>query len=695
MFMLLRVNRLLVYGLALILTLLTSHEISASLYALPASESAAPRTVHMMQQWIPMPDGVRLSATLYMPDNLKAGEKFPALLEYLPYRKDDATAARDYPLHHWFAAHGYVSVRVDIRGFGASEGTPTDREYSEQEQLDGEQVIAWLAAQPWSTGNVGMFGISWGGFNSIQMAMRHPPALKAILAVDATEQLFHDDIHYIDGMMHFDEFELNMDLAPAMTGAPDYTLDEKILGPRFESTPWSLLYLKHQRDGQFWHAPVRPLSDIKIPCFLIGGLLDGYRDSIPRMLAQVKAPVKAIVGPWNHTFPNDAEPGPQIEWRDQALRWWDYWLKGLNTRVLMDPPLSIYMQEWHAPDPHLKTVPGRWRGETGWPPTNVANTTLYLYEDHGLSTAPPKPAVNQLRYIPDVGVEAGFWWGELLTDQRPVDAFSLTYDSAELPQAITILGRPHALLRASSSAPLADWFARLSDVAPDGTVTLITGAGIDGAQRDSVSEPADLVANQTYSLDVEMHLTTWTFPKGHRIRLSVSNALWPMVWPTPYAMTTTLHLGGGAGSRLTLPIAPPSMYGEPQFAAPEPSEERSDIKDDGYPWPGDWKTERDEVNAKTKVTWSGKSSETYPWGKETDSEAITYLADDHRPETSSVQADAEIVMALKQRTLRWQGHLTLSSDAKNFYYKYTRELFKDNVPFKQKTWEETIPRDHQ
>jgi putative CocE/NonD family hydrolase len=193
MFMLLRVNRLLVYGLALILTLLTSHEISASLYALPASESAAPRTVHMMQQWIPMPDGVRLSATLYMPDNLKAGEKFPALLEYLPYRKDDATAARDYPLHHWFAAHGYVSVRVDIRGFGASEGTPTDREYSEQEQLDGEQVIAWLAAQPWSTGNVGMFGISWGGFNSIQMAMRHPPALKAILAVDATEQLFHDD----------------------------------------------------------------------------------------------------------------------------------------------------------------------------------------------------------------------------------------------------------------------------------------------------------------------------------------------------------------------------------------------------------------------------------------------------------------------------------------------------------------------
>ncbi len=642
-----------------------------------------------------MTDGVRLSATLYMPDALKADEKFPALLEYLPYRKDDATAARDYPVHKWFAAHGYVSVRVDIRGFGTSEGTPTDREYSEREQLDGEQVIAWLAAQPWSTGKVGMFGISWGGFNSIQMAMRHPPALKTILAVDATEQLFHDDIHYIDGLMHFDEFELNMDLAPSMPGAPDYTLDEKVLGPRFESEPWSLEYFKHQRDGPFWTAPERPLSEIKIPCFLIGGLLDGYRDSIPRMLAQVKAPVKAIIGPWNHTFPNDAEPGPQIEWRDQALRWWDYWLKNHNTGIMDGPPLSIYMQDWHAPDVNLKTVPGKWRGEVGWPPRNVSNTTLYLYDAHVLSTEPAKPAVHELRYVPSIGVEAGFWWGELLTDQRPVDAFSLTYDSTPLKTDLTILGRPHALLQASSSAPLADWFARLLDVAPDGTVTQVAGAGLNGAQRENPSDPKDLVPNQTYALDIEMHLATWTFPKGHRIRLSVSNALWPMVWPNPYAMTTTLQLGGATGSRLMLPLVPPSMYAAPEFEPPEPSEERADIKGEGFPWPGDWKTERDEVNAKTKVSWSGKSAETYPWGKETDLEAITYLADDNHPETSSVQAEAEIALVLKQQTLIWRGHLTLTSDVQNFYYKYTRELLKDGQQIRTKTWQETIPRDHQ
>src|SRR6202140_4370083 len=194
-------------AVAIDLVLMATLVIAISLGAMAAPKAPPDiHTVRMVQQWIPMPDGVRLSATLYMPDTAQAkpGEKFPALLEYLPYRKDDSTAARDYPIHAWFAARGYVSVRVDIRGFGASEGTPTDREYSEQEQLDGEQVIAWLAAQPWSTGKVGMFGISWGGFNSIQLAMRHPPALKAILAVDATEQLFHDDVHYIDGMMHFD-----------------------------------------------------------------------------------------------------------------------------------------------------------------------------------------------------------------------------------------------------------------------------------------------------------------------------------------------------------------------------------------------------------------------------------------------------------------------------------------------------------
>ena len=649
----------------------------------------------MEQAWIPMKDGVRLAATLYMPDGAKPGEKFPALLEYLPYRKDDGTAAGDYPKHAYFARRGYVSVRVDIRGFGASEGAPPEREYSEQEQVDGEQVIAWLAHQSWSNGNVGMFGISWGGFNSLQMAMRHAPGLKAILATDATAELFHDDVHYIDGMAHIDEFELNMDMAEGWTGAPDYTTDEKVLGPRFETPPWSLLYLRHQHDGPFWREPVRPLKEIAIPSFLIGGLLDGYRDNVTDMLMQASGPVKAIVGPWNHTFPNEAVPGPQIEWRNEAVRWFDHWLKGRDTGVEHDPRLVIYMQHWHAPDPSLENVPGEWRREDGWPPKDARPSTLFFQPNHSLAESAAQIDTHQLKYVPSIGVEAGFWWGELLSDVRPVDAFSLVYDSAPLQADVAILGRPHALLRASATAPLADWFARLSDVAPDGTVTQITGAGINGAQRDSMTEPRDLEPGKVYPLDIEMHLTSWVFPKGHRIRVAISNALWPMMLPTPYSMTTSLELGGSDGSRIVLPVVPVHGAAAPAFSPPEPSEERTDIKSEGFPWPGEWTVERDEARHKTTVHWKGQESGEYPWGKEIDYENLTYDADDAHPETCSVRGEAETVFTLKGRTLTWRGHLLVTTDQKNFYYKYTRELLKDGAMIRSKTWQETIARDHQ
>ncbi len=647
-----------------------------------------------------MNDGVRLAATLYMPDGAKPGEKFPALLEYLPYRKDDGTAAGDYPKHAYFARRGYVGARVDIRGFGASEGVPPEREYSEQEQIDGEQVIAWLAHQPWSNGNVGMLGISWGGFNSLQMAMRRTPGLKAILAIDATAELFHDDVHYVDGIAHIDEFELNMDMAQGWTGAPDYTLDEKTLGPRFDTPPWSLLYLKHQHDGAFWRERVRPLKEITIPSFLIGGLLDGYRDNIPDMLMQSSGPVKAIVGPWNHTYPNDAVPGPQIEWRNEAVRWFDHWLKGRDTGVERDPRLVIYMQHWHPPDPGLQNVPGEWRRVDAWPPKDAEAAPFFLRPDHSLAKTEPAKDVHQLKYVPSVGVEAGFWWGELLSDVRPVDAFSLVYDSEPLKEDLAILGRPRALLQASATAPLADWFVRLSDVAPDGTVTQITGAGINGAQRDSMSEPRDLEPGKFYALDIEMHLTSWIFPRGHRIRVAVSNALWPMMLPTPYSMTTSLQLGGDGGSRVVLPIVPEHSgpnNGEaaPAFSPPEPSEERSDVKTIGFPWPGEWTVERDEARQKTTVHWKGKEGGEYPWGTETDLESLTYEADDAHPETCSVRGEAETTFALKGRTLVWRGHLLVTTDRKNFYYSYTREVLKDGAVVRTKSWKETIERDHQ
>jgi uncharacterized protein len=658
--------------------------------------SAPTHGVRLENTWIPMSDGIRLAVTLYMPTKPKAGERYPALLEYLPYRKDDDEAVRDFGTHTYFAKRGYVGARVDVRGFGMSEGTPPDREYSAQEQQDAEEVIAWLAHQSWSNGNVGMLGISWGGFNSIQMALRKPPALKAILAVDATDELFKEDVHYMDGIFHVDEFELTMDLDQGRTGAPDFSLEESAIGSRMNSTPWSLTYMKHQRDGLFWRSPLRPIESLQVPAFLIGGLQDGYRDSVPRMLEKVKAPLKVWIGPWNHGFPNDSDYGPLIEWRDQAVCWFDYWLKGRDTGVMNDPKVIVYQQHWHPPGSQSQDVPGEWRAENSWPPANTIATTLYLQSEHRLSFEQTDSGHDQLRNVPSTGVEAGFWWGELLTDQRPVDAYSLTYDSPTLTEDFAILGRPRVNMQVTADAPLANWFVRLSDVAPDGSVVLVTGAGINGAQRDSMADPKDLVPGSVYPLRIDLHLASWVFPKGHRIRVAVSNALWPMNWPTPYPLTTSIAFGGSAPSQVNLPRIPVHGKAPPPFAAPEPIEKPATIKSIGAgAWPGTWTVLRDQVNQRSTVTWQGTAAVEYPWGRFDHSERLIYEIDDAHPELASVQGDSEYIQIAKDHVLTWRGRLDVSSDAHTFFYKYTRTLLKDGTLAKTKTWEEAIPRDHQ
>ncbi len=652
--------------------------------------------VRVEHVWIPMKDGVRLAANLFMPVGAKPSEKFPALLEYLPYRKDDWTAERDYPVHSYFAHRGFVGVRVDIRGTGQSEGQTPHREYSEQEQQDGLEVIAWLARQPWSNGNVGMFGISWGGFNSIQLAMRHPPALKAIMPFCATEELFHDDIHYIDGIMHADEFELSMDLQTTLTPGPDFPLDENILSVRFDNPPWFPLYLRHQRDGSFWNSPEGSLDTIQIPAFLVGGFLDGYRDSIPRMLEHLKTPVKAIIGPWNHTFPHDAVPGPVIEWRDQAVRWWDHWLKGKQNGIMDEPRVAVYMRHWHLPDPNLAEVPGEWRSEEGWPPRGLQQETSYLHADHSLAGELPARGVHFLKYVPSAGVEGGFWWGDLTPDQRPADAFNLVYDSAPLIEDTAILGMPKALLRASATAPLADWFVRLCDVAPDGTVTLVTGAGLNGAQRDSASQPSDLEPGREYTLEIEMHFTSWVFPRGHRVRLAVSNALWPMIWPTPYAMTTSLLLGGEQPSRLSLPVVPlENQLPRPHFQLPEASDHLPGVQATGGTWPGSFTVQRDELRQATHVEWHGEGATEFPWGSLKDHQQLTYDVQDAHSDVNSVRGEVNTTVSLRDRVLTWRARLDVRSDKTRFFYQYKRELLRNGQLIREKTWEETVSRDHQ
>lgn len=665
---------------------------------------AAGYEVSTREVWIPMKDGVRLSATLHVPAAQRMGEKFPAVLEYLPYRKDEFLSHSG--VHDYFSQRGFVTAQVDIRGTGRSEGTLVEREYSEQEQHDAVQVIAWLSHQGWSNGAVGMFGISWGGFNSLQLAMRNPPGLKAIIAICATEDLYSDQAHFNDGMMHVDEYELNVDMANAMTRAPDFPTDEASLAPRFDTPPWIITYKQHSRDGAFWDSPERPLASIHVPVFLIGGMLDGYRDSIPRMLQQIKAPVRALLGPWNHSEPDAAVPGPAVEWRDQAVEWWNQWLKGKPARTPAHPKLEVYMNHWYPPDLNLREIPGEWRAERSWPPEASHSLTLFLGADHLLLANPGPSARHELAYHPAATTESGgpdFWWGDVNGDQRSVDAYSLVYESAPLEAPRSILGRPRACLMASASAPSADWFVRLSDVAPDGTTTLVTGAGINGAQRESAREPQPLVPGHEYALCLDLHLASWVFPPGHRLHVAISNSMWPMIWPTPYLMTTSLRLGGAEGSRIDLPVVPDQgPLPVPIFAVPDGATKASAGKDDSAGLivssnvPGLlWEVSRDPAHEQASVTWRGGTTTDFPWGQEAVQELMQYHADDRHPERSSVHGEAETTVRLKARELRWRAIIDTRSDALNFYIDVRRELFENGKQIRQKSWQATVPRDNQ
>lgn len=653
---------------------------------------------------IPLHDRVRLAADLWRPKGAALGARFPVLLEYLPYRKTEGRGNR-YPLYSYFVRRGYVVARVDIRGTGNSEGTLVPYEYSEIEQQDGEKVIAWLARQPFSNGNVGMFGISWGGFNSIHMAMRNPPALKAIIAVDATDDLYQDDVHFMDGMMHVDSWEMSMDLANAMPGAPDYLIDDKFFAQRFDAPPWMLTYKRQQRDGPFWDrtALKTRYHSIRIPTFVIGGWYDGYRDSVPRMLEHLKAPVKAIVGAWNHTWPNKPYPKPGIEWRHEAVRWFDQWLKGRNTGIMNEPPFALYVRKWHPPGPYLEEAPGEWRYEDGWPIARIREQPFYPRLDRLLAGSAAGEGIHRLRYLPTTGIEAGgpvMWFGDVAHDQRPTDAFSLVYDSEPLESEIEILGLPRAILKASADAPLAHWFARLSDVAPDGTVTLVTGAGFNGAHRDSARNPRPLDPGGLVSLEIEMHFTSWVFPKGHRLRLVISNAQWPMIWPTPHAMTTSLYLGGGDPTRLLLPVVPAAPRPKPAFLPP--SDEHATLSGfesldtgttSGY---GEISSiDRNPQRHTTRVVATNASAARYPWGEERNTEKITHEADDLHPESTSVRGEYSTTVALKDQALTWESQVQMRSDRENFYFSSVRRLLKNGVLLREKTWNDTIPRDHQ
>jgi uncharacterized protein len=527
--------------------------------------------------WIPMADGRRLAARLWLPLDSEA-HPVPAILEYIPYRRRDGTRARDDETHAWFAAQGYACARVDIAGSGDSDGLLLD-EYLKQEQDDAVEIIAWLAAQAWCSGSIGMIGISWGGFNGLQVAARRPPALKAVISLSSTVDRYHDDVHFMGGCLLAD----NMDWGAAFFAYAGLPPDPAMVGDGWRRAwqqrlevlqPFPALWLAHQRRDEFWrHGSVcEDYSAIQCPVLSVSGWADGYTAAVFRLTENLKVPSKGIVGPWGHLYPHRGVPGPAIGFLQECTRWWDRWLKDKPTGVEGDPALRLWLQDGIAPASHYDYRPGRWIALDQWPSPSTQAKRLTLNPGR-LSDSTEASVPLILRSPQTTGIAGGEWCAyglgkvapELPLDQRIDDAGSLVFDTAPLSEALAVVGSAKVKLAIASDKPQALVVIRLSDVAPDGAATRVSYGVLNLTHRDSHASPTPLVPGKRYEVIVSLTEAAHVFAGSNRLRIAISNSYWPMIWPSPETTTLTLWTGD---SEIALPTLPATSFKAPaEFAS--------------------------------------------------------------------------------------------------------------------------------
>jgi uncharacterized protein len=540
-----------------------------------------PRAVRVIEHTlIPLSDGTTLAARIWLPVDAEA-DPVPAILEYLPYRKRDGTYERDSLTYPYLAGHGYAGVRVDIRGSGESGGLLFD-EYAKQEQDDALELIAWLAAQPWCNGAVGMMGISWGGFNGLQVAARRPPALKAIVTICSTDDRYRDDVHYMGGAL----LKAGLDWGSFFFRAMCHPPDPMLVGDRWramwlerlENVPLFLeSWMRHQRRDAYWrHGSVcEDYGAIQCPVYAVGGWTDGYTNVVPRLLERLEVPRKGLIGPWAHAYPHFALPGPQIGFLQETLRWWDQWLKGIDTGVMDEPMLRAWITESVKPAPHHDELPGRWVAEPSWPSPGIVPQRLFL-TDAGLRAQAAPLAARAVCSPQTVGKHAGEWcpFGsgrDQAGDQQEDDARSLVFETAPLDTSFDILGAAIVTLEVASDKPIANLAVRLCDVRPSGESLRLSYGILNLTHRDGHETPAPLEPGQRYRVRIQLNDAGAVFPAGHRIRLALSTAYWPMIWPSPETATVTIF-----GGTLELPVRPFRAADDalrplpgPETAAPE------------------------------------------------------------------------------------------------------------------------------
>ena len=527
--------------------------------------------------WIPMPDGVQLAARLWLPDGARE-RPVPAILEYIPYRRRDRTRMRDESMHPHFAAAGYAAIRVDIRGYGDSEGVAED-EYSHQEIQDGHDVIQWIADQDWCDGNVGMFGKSWGAYNSFQVAATRPPALKAIAPVMGCDDRWREDIHFYGGCLANDNFWWGsimqlynaMPPDPAIVGSDRWQAmwRERLEAMRF----WPAMWLEHQTHDEMWRrgSICENYADVEVPVYYFGGWADLFRDTPFRIAEHLKGPVKVLMGPWAHLYPHEGSPTPKADFVAEVIRFWDHWLKGQDSGLMDEPPLRFWLQDSVPPAGSQHHRPGRWVEEAQWPSPNVSDRVLWLNPD-GLGEEPQAGSDMSICSPQTFGSAGGDMCsfaipGDMPTDCRSDAGGALQLRGEVLDAPLDILGQPTLDLRVSADRQQGFVAVLLIDEAPDGAQTLITRGFCNLTHRLDDIAPAPVVPGEEMAVTVPLHGIGYRVLAGHRLVVQVASAYWPILWPAPAPVTLTLSAGASA---LHLPVrAAPVDAPEPR-PLPEP-----------------------------------------------------------------------------------------------------------------------------
>jgi putative CocE/NonD family hydrolase len=550
-------------------------------------------------------------------------------------------------------------------------------------------VIEWIAAQPWCTGAVGMIGKSWGGFNVLQIAARRPRALRAVVSVCASDDRYADDAHFMGGCL----LNENLTWGTVLLAVSALPPDPRLVGERWRDTwierldhalPFSERWLRHQRRDAYWRrgSVCEEPGAIECPLYAVGGWADAYTNAIPRLVADRSGPRKGLVGPWGHLYPHAGVPGPAIGFLQEMLRWWDCWLRGIDTGVLDEPSYRVWMGD-------------RWVAEASWPTPRITPRRWTLGLGRLEETAGAETRLDTLS-PQSVGIGGGDWCvfgdeGDMPTEQRDDDAASLAFDSELLGERLEILGAPVAVLELAVDRPQAFVAVRLNEVREDGSSTRVTYGVLNLTHRDGHEDPEPVEPGRRYRVRVALNQIAHAFPRGSRIRLAISTAYWPVVWPSAEPVTLSVFTGA---SMLELPVRPPSpdderlaAFGEPEGAAPP---EYTTLRE----WTVERTVEREAEGEVTHAIVSGGAGRFDAIGLALDQSSVRrYRIRDNDP----LSARAEVVQRLGLRRGTWEvaveSRAWLAATRDVFRLRMRLDAFEGSELVRSRSWDADVARD--